>query len=122
MRNRFFNKLFAILRTLFGHGNLNSINSSFDLLTERGEMAVVVKKEAQQKISIENNEDDKKSFTRQRESEDSFSHNILRTDPEYEFDDESLKKIYEILREIKQFEEKTNKLRHIRFAKRDKTG
>lgn len=105
MKNKLLRKILTIIRNLFGHGNLESIHSDFDLLAEKGEMAVVVKKETQEE----------KSNTRQDNS-----HHIFSSEPEYQFDDETLKKIYETINKIKLFEEKTNKLRHIKFAKRDK--
>lgn len=107
MGNSIFNRILTILRNLFGHGNLESINSDFDLLTEKGEMAVVVKKEAQAENSNVNAQQDN-------------SHQIFNSEIEYEFDDETLKRIYQTIGEIEAFKERSNKLRHIKFAKRDK--
>lgn len=107
MKNSFFNKILDILRNLFGHGNLGSINSDFDLLAEKGEMAIVVKNEAQGKNTNPNARQDN-------------SHHVFNGANEYEFDDETLKKIYDTIQAIEAFKVKTNELRNIKFAKRDK--
>lgn len=107
MGNSFFNKLLAILSNLFGHGNLESINSDFDLLTEKGEMAVVVKKDIPSEHS---------NIKEQQNN----SHQIFNSEFEDGFDDETLKVIHQTIREIEAFNKKSNKLRDIKFAKRDK--
>jgi hypothetical protein len=98
-----YNEILAALRKFFGHGNLESINSDFDLLAEKGEMAIVVKKEPHEESTHHEN-----------------SHHVVNDEHEYEFDDETLKRIYKTIREIKAFKKKTNKLRDIKFAKHDK--
>ena len=103
MKNSFFNKILDILRNLFGHGNLESINSDFDLLAEKGELAIVAQSE-----------------NTQANAKQDDSHQIFNSVNEYEFDDETLKKIYETIRAIEAFKVKTNELRNIKFAKRDK--
>lgn len=135
--NNLFIKILAFVLNLFKHGNLETIDSSYDLLTEKGEMSVAlipVNKSSEPDKAVnepiqENTKEKQEATTlipeiahyQTEEPKIIDTKSNKQEDEDYAGMDDSLKKIYEVLNDIKQFEEKTKKLRNLKFAKREKT-
>lgn len=132
MKNNFLLTILTFIRNLFKHGNFETIDTDFDLLTEKGEMAVIKLPEPKPAEEFNENSNEQKEPSNQQTEPrktiefdeigetDEINPNVIATEPEYEFDDETLKRIYQTLKQIKAFEEKVNKLRNIKFVRRDK--
>lgn len=128
MKDNVLAKFILFLRNLFRHGNFDNIDAKFDLLTETGETAIVVrppieppnkeedepkdeKPKEEEPIEVKTNVEEPKVKKTNQEEEKDFSY----------IDDETLRKIYETIHQINEFEKKSNRLRKLKFAKRDKS-
>lgn len=148
MGNNFLTNIIYFFRNLFKHGNFDNIDADFDLLTDKGEMSTVNPTYNQKLIDVEppnktiENKPLEVTITEETNSEDTNSeepntdnsssesensensHNAYNEEnSNFDFDsidDETLRKIYETIHQINEFEKKVNKIRNIKFAKRDK--
>lgn len=130
MKDNVFTKFILFLRNLFRHGNFENIDAKFDLLTESGEMAKVDKTYALPEIEQLKIEEPKVEEPKVEEpitelpkiEEPIVNETIQENDKDFSYiDDETLRKIYETIHKINEFEKKSNRLRKLKFAKRDKS-
>ncbi|MBK6330730.1 MAG: hypothetical protein IPF62_09485 [Bacteroidetes bacterium] len=140
MKDNVLAKFILFLRNLFRHGNFDNIDAKFDLLTETGEMAKVDKSYAlpeiehlkieEPKVEEPKVEDPKVEDPKVEDpiaeqpkiEEPLVNETIQENDKDFSYiDDETLRKIYETIHKINEFEKKSNRLRKLKFAKRDKS-
>lgn len=150
MKDNVLAKFILFLRNLFKHGNFENIDAKFDLLTETGEMAKVDKAYALPEIEHLKIEDSKVEVPKVKSpiaeqpkieepnvevpkvedpiaeqpkiEEPKVNDRIQENDKDFSYiDDETLRKIYETIHKINEFEKKSNRLRKLKFAKRDKS-